>query len=195
MAEGMAVRPSRAARTILALDRAATKPWFLPAVGVFPLADYALPFLPNQILLVALSSLRPRLWWRLALMFAVAGGLGAAALAAALQAVGPQLLALVGGAPRAGVTADLVGAVQVHGLWALTAVALLPPTPRAAVIICALAGLPPTAIGVAVATGRLLPVSLLTVAGAAAPQLVRRMPSFDRLLREVEAARTPESPA
>jgi hypothetical protein len=51
-------RPTtRAARVLLRLDRAAHRPWFLPAVAVFPLSDFVLPFLPNQILLTTLGAL------------------------------------------------------------------------------------------------------------------------------------------
>lgn len=48
---------SRAARVVAALDGAADRAGFLPAVSAFPLADYVLPFLPNQIRLVALCLL------------------------------------------------------------------------------------------------------------------------------------------
>jgi hypothetical protein len=60
----MAEPPSRAARIILALERRSDRRWFLPAVGIFPLSDYVLPFLPNQMLLGrALGVLRHR-WLR-----------------------------------------------------------------------------------------------------------------------------------
>lgn len=38
----------------------AIRRWFLPAVAIFPAADYVLPFLPNQMLLLALSVLHPK---------------------------------------------------------------------------------------------------------------------------------------
>ena len=69
--------PSRAARTIVALDRRADRPWFLPAIGLFPMSDYILPFLPNQMLLLGLAMLRPTRWISLAATFALATALGA----------------------------------------------------------------------------------------------------------------------
>jgi len=188
MAEAAAAPASRAARAVLALDRAAGRRWFLPAVGAFPLADYALPFLPNQILLVALSSLRPRLWWRLAFVFALAAGLGAFAVAALAGAAGPALIARLGGGAADGSAADALAAVRAHGLWALAAIALLPPTPRTAVVVCAVAGLPPAGIAAAVATARLVPATLLAAAGSAAPRALRRLRAVDAVMREVEAA-------
>lgn len=82
--------PSRPARALLALQRQADKPWFLPAVGVFPLCDYILPFLPNQILLAGLSMTLPRRWLPLAATFVVATALGAALIAAAVQSAARQ---------------------------------------------------------------------------------------------------------
>lgn len=182
-----AAKPRRAARIAAALDRAAGRRWFLPATAAFPLADYVLPVLPNQMLLIGLSMLQPRLWWRLALVFVLAGGTGAMLVATGVQAVGPALVEMLGGAPSDGAAAQLLDRVRRHALWALAALALLPPTPRSAVILCAVAGLPPLGIGAAVAAGRTLPVGALALIGAVAPAQLRRLSSVDRLLREIEA--------
>lgn len=184
--------PSRAARIIAAVDHAADRPWFLPAVSVFPLTDYALPFLPNQLLLIALSVLQPRRWWLFALVFVAATGLGALLTAHALQAVGPWLLnALFGGRPEEGAAAQVLALVERHGLWALALLAALPWPPRTGVVVCALAGLPPPLIGAAVAAGRVVPAGLCTLVGSRAPHLLRRFQSVDRVLGEVQALRRP----
>lgn len=185
--------PSRAARLVVALERRAGRPWFLPAVSVFPLGDYVLPFLPNQLLLLALSVALPRRWWQLALAFVLATGSGAVLTALALQAWGlPLLGTLFGGLPEEGAAATVVSAVERHGLWALAALAMLPWPPRAAVVACALAGLPPLSIGLAVAVGRTVPACGYALAGAYAPGLLRRIPAVDRALADVARAKGAE---
>ncbi|KAB8318333.1 hypothetical protein SD81_016610 [Tolypothrix campylonemoides VB511288] len=182
--------PSRAVRTILAMERRADRPWFLPAASVFPLTDYVLPFLPNQMLLLGLSVLLPRRWWQLALAFVLATGLGALLTAWAIQLIGGPLLdALFDGGPGDGTVAEVMGAIERHGLWALAALALLPWPPRTAVIACAIAGLPPAAIGATVAAGRIVPAAGYTLLGAFAPHLLRRWRPADRLLSELQAHR------
>lgn len=183
--------PSRTARTVVALDRMANRPWFLPAVSLFPLADYVLPFLPNQMLLIALSVLQPRRWWMFALTFVIATGTGAWLTAHALQmAVGPVLLeAAFGGGPDAGAAPKTLLLIETYGLWALALLAMLPWPPRTGVIVGALAGLPPFNIGLAVATGRVIPACAYAAIGAFAPYLLRRIGAVDRVLSEAEDVR------
>lgn len=182
--------PSRSLRLALALDRAADRPWLLPAVALFPAADYVLPVLPNQLLLAALSMLRPARWWRFALAFVAGAALGAGGVAAAVETMGPWLLdAVLGGAPEGGAAARALALIEAHGLWALALLAALPWPPRTAVILCALAGLPPLGIALAVAVGRLLPGSAYAYLGAKAPHLLRRNARVDRLFAQIEACR------
>ncbi|GAA2243660.1 hypothetical protein GCM10010232_33350 [Streptomyces amakusaensis] len=183
---------TRTVRTLIRLDRAAHRRWFLPALAVFPLSDYALPFLPNQMLLMGVPALHPRRWRAIALTFVVASAAGAFLTATAVQSVGPWLLDTVGlPAPGLGELREAGGMVARYGTWALVLLALLPWTPRATVLVCALAGVPPWTIGLAVLAGRPLPVALLAAAGARAPHLLRRFRRVDRVLTEVEARRTP----
>ncbi|MEU9337057.1 VTT domain-containing protein [Streptomyces sp. NPDC048290] len=181
---------TRTVRLLLRLDRAAHRRWFLPALAVFPLSDYALPVLPNQMLLAGLSALHPRRWRVIALTFVTASVLGAFLVATAVHAAGPPLLETVGAvAPGQAELKEVAGWVERHGGWALAVLALLPWTPRAAVVMCALAGIPPWTVALAVLAGRPLPVTLLALAGARAPGLLRRSRRIDRVLREVEAGR------
>lgn len=183
-------RPSRTVRTITALDRVADRRWFLPAVSAFPLTDYVLPFLPNQMLLVALSVLHPRRWLAFASTFTLAAGAGAALTAAAVQTVGPALLdALFGSGPEAGTAADVLAAVERHGLWALAGLAMLPWPPRTGVLVCALAGLPPVGIGAVVMLGRVVPATGYALAGAKLPHLLLRVRSVRSIMHQVDAAR------
>lgn len=184
--------PSRTARTVIALDRIADRPWFLPTISLFPMADYVLPFLPNQMLLIALSVLQPRRWWLFALVFVLATGTGAWLTAYALQmAAGPNLLeTVIGGRPDDGALTKTLALVESYGVWALALLAMLPWPPRTGVIVCALAGLPPLTIGLAVAAGRIVPAFSYGVLGAFAPHLLRRIGAVDRVLREVERARS-----
>lgn len=182
--------PSRPARALLALERQADRPWFLPAVGVFPLCDYILPFLPNQLLLAGLSMAIPRRWIALALTFVVATAAGASLIVAAIQEFGPTMMEqLLGKMPSASAVAPVLAHIRTYGLLALIALAMLPWPPRIAVLACALAGLPPAHVGLAVLLGRLVPATIYAGVGAKAPQMLRRIPSVDRIVREVEAAR------
>ncbi|MGV9316890.1 hypothetical protein ACWDR0_32630 [Streptomyces sp. NPDC003691] len=193
MAEATAAAPggtaTRAGRLLLRFDRAADRPWFLPALAVFPLSDYAVPVLPNQMLLVGMSALHPRRWRAIALTFAVASALGALLVAAAVQSAGPWLLDAAGRLPGSGELREAGDFVNRHGAPALAVLALLPWTPRAAVVACALAGVPPWSIGLAVLLGRPVPVTVLALSGARAPRLLRRSRRLERLLAEVRARR------
>lgn len=181
---------SRTARTVAALDRAAHRRGFMPALSAFPLADYVLPILPNQMLLVALCILQPRRWWRFALVFVFASGLGAAVAALAVQAFGPPIIdSLFGGLREDASVAGVKSTIERHGIAALTVLAMLPWAPRSAVMACGLAGLSPWAIGLAVAVGRLVPTAACSLLGAKAPQALRQLRAVDRLLDEVEALR------
>jgi hypothetical protein len=186
----MAEPPSRAARIILALERKSDRRWFLPAVGIFPLSDYVLPFLPNQMLLVGLSVVLRHRW--LAATFVSASALGAMLVAFAIQSWGvPAVEALFDGPPEQSAAAPVIKAVQDWGLVGLAGFAMLPWPPRIAVLVCAIAGLPPLLMGFAVAAGRTAPVLLYAGVGARAPQLLRRFARVNRVLTEIEQRRSP----
>ena len=188
------LRPSRTVRTIVSLDRTASRPWFLPAVSLFPLTDYVLPFLPNQMVLIALSVLQPRRWWIFAATFVIATAFGAGLTAFAIQAASPWILeTLFGGTPDNSAAAQVVSMVERYGLVALVALSMLPWPPRTGVIVCALAGLHPLAIGLSVSVGRIAPAGAFTFVGAHAPHLLRRLPSIDQTLRDVEALQAQNS--
>ncbi len=175
---------------MLWLERQAGQSWFLPSVGVFPLCDYVLPFLPNQILLAGLSMTLPRRWIELALTFAIATALGAALIVAAIQHFGTPLTEqLFGEMSQARAFAPMLEQLRAHGLLALVGLAMLPWPPRAAVLACALAGLPPVQVGLAILAGRLVPAAIYAGIGARAPHLLRRLASVDRIMGEVEAAK------
>lgn len=196
MAEPPGGAASRPSRIILALHARADRPWFLPSVGAFPLMDYALPFLPNQLLLIALSMLQPQRWRRLAAVFVIGTSLGALLAALAVQHAGrPLVEALWGAAPLPDAPEGWKGMVGRYGLIGLAGLSLLPSPPRTAVVLCAFAGLPPAGIMIAVATGRIVPVTGFALIGAWAPQWLRRYGPIDRLLREVENGLAPAAPA
>ncbi|MFH8618833.1 hypothetical protein ACH4E8_27730 [Streptomyces sp. NPDC017979] len=175
------------------LDRAADRPWFLPALAVFPLGDYVLPVLPNQMLLMGVSALHPRRWRTVALTFVTASVVSAFLVATVVQSAGTRLLEAAGQSAEPAELGDFGGFVEQHGTLALAVLSLLPWTPRAAVLLCALAGLPPWSIALAVLAGRPLPVTLLAATGARAPHLLRRFRRIDRLLTEVRPGLTPSA--
>ena len=149
-----------------------------------------LPILPNQMLLTALSMLQPRRWKGFAITFVLASGFGALLTALVVQAVGPWLSeTLLSGGPEEGAAAGVLALVERHGFAGLALLAMLPWPPRVAVIACAVVGLPPVTIGLAVAIGRTAPVVALALTGAKAPYLLRRLKAVDRVMREVEARR------
>jgi membrane protein YqaA with SNARE-associated domain len=173
-------------RLALRLDALAERRWFLPVVGVFPLADYAAPVLPNQLLLGGLSALRPERWRVLAATFLGAAVVGAIVVASVAGAAGPSVLDAL--ADLDGVD-EAVRWVERHGLWALLGLALLPWPPRTAVVACALVGFSPVAIGAVVLAGRSVPVVATAALAARAPAVLRRFPSLDRVLTAVATAR------
>jgi hypothetical protein len=113
MAEAVLSRP---AKTLLSLERQGDRVWFLPGVGLFPLCDYLLPFMPNQILLAGLSMVLPRRWIALAITFAVATAAGAALITAAIQSFGSSFAEqMFGDVLNAGAFAGVVA--QIAHLW------------------------------------------------------------------------------
>lgn len=178
--------PSRLIRIVLALERRAERKWFLPAVSLFPLADYVLPFMPNQILLLCLSILTPRRWWQLALTFILAAGLGAFLGVLAIQTIDETILGVLPDTPAVATAREWLAA---YGLGALVLLAMLPTPPRSAVILCALAGLPALSIGLCVMAGRTVPVLGYTYLGSRAPHLLRRSRRVDEVMRQIEKGR------
>jgi hypothetical protein len=183
-------RSSRAARTIVALDRRADRPWFLPAIALFPMSDYVLPVLPNQMMLLGLAMLRPARWIALIATFVLATALGALLTAWAIQYWGrPFFDAVFADALPVGTLAELDALVTRYGTVTLALLAMLPWPPRTGVIACALFGLSPATIGLAVAIGRIVPTTGYALAGAHAPRLLRGWPRLGRLSAEVQRLR------
>jgi uncharacterized membrane protein YdjX (TVP38/TMEM64 family) len=189
-ADGGVKGGTRAGRLLVRLDRAAGRRWFPLALGVFPVSDYAVPVLPNQLLLLGLSALHPRRRMLIGATFVCGSALGAFLVTLAVGTAGPWLSDTLGGLlPGAAELDEVRGFVAGYGAWALAVLALLPWTPRAAVVVCALSGVPPLAAGAAVLAGRTVPVALLVLAGARAARLLPRSRRLARVLAEAEAAR------
>lgn len=177
----------RLIRAVRWLDRQAERPGFYPKVGLFPLLDYAVPVMPNHMLLIALAYLHPARWLAVAATFALASALGAMGVALVVQGIGGGIAGwLTGNVETAGTAFDLI---EAHGIAALTALALLPVPPRTAVLLCALAGLPALQIGAAVAAGRLVPAGLLAWVAANSPNVLRRVPTIACRIDALEASR------
>lgn len=183
----MSVEISRLGKAIRWLDDEAGRRGFLFKVGMFPLLDYALPFLPNQMLLIALALLQRSRWLALALTFAIASAIGALTAALIVQFAGGGianwLTSSVDGAEQA------LALVENYGLTGLAMLALLPWPPRTGVIVCAIAGLPPIQIMLAVGAGRLVPAAAIAFLAARSPLLLRRIPGIDRQLVKLELDR------
>jgi membrane protein YqaA with SNARE-associated domain len=172
-------QPRRAARIFRALRGMADRPWFLPAAAVPPFLDYVLPFLPGPSLLAALSVVAPRRWPGLAAAFTLASAAGAMAMGFAIGYLGQHITL----PPEADA---IVARVREHGWWALALLAAMPWPPRVAVTACAVAGVPPLNIGLAVLLGRAVPTAAIAATAARAPRLLARWRPFARLLAEVE---------
>lgn len=177
----------RLARAVRWLDREADRPGFYGKVGLFPFLDYALPFLPNQMLLIALAYLQRDRWIALAATFAIASALGAMAVALVVQLVGGGVAEwLTGNVEAAGTAFDLI---EDYGAFALAGLALLPTPPRTGVLLCALAGLPVPQIGAAVVGGRLVAAGIIAWAAANSPHVLRRVPVIARRIDALDELR------
>jgi hypothetical protein len=171
----------RTQRAIEFLDRAAGKPWFWPAVGLFPSLDYVLPVLPNQLLMIGLSVLHPKRWRLIALVFVAASALGAFGTAWLIQFMGDNWAGIVPfGAGDSDTWKWAMDQVRSRGLLAVALLALLPVPPRTAVIACAVAGLPPEGIAAAVAAGRSVPATVIAFLCAKAPAILAKAPLVGR---------------
>ncbi len=180
----------RLARVLRALDQRAEQRHFLPLVSVFPLIGYLVPLLPTQLLLVALSFLHRARWLSIALSFLVATSVGAFLTSVLIQSFGSGLKDhLLSNSASA---RQMAGIVETHGLWAIAVLALLPWPPRSAVLICAFAGLSPTAIAIAILVGRAAPTVQFAWISAHAPELFRRIGWFGDMFDHIESLRKTE---
>ncbi|TFL19324.1 hypothetical protein [Jannaschia formosa] len=186
--------PGRRARARLAsalrwIDRQAARAGYYPRMGAFPFLDYALPVLPNQILLLVLACLHRERWLAIALTFAIASALGAVAVTLVVQIADSRSVArfLTGEIEAAG---PVIAWIEAEGVWVLAALALLPTPPRSAVLVCALAGLPPVEIGGAIAAGRACSASAMAWLAARGS---RRLPPLARWLDRIEDLRMQSS--
>jgi hypothetical protein len=187
--------PSRLGRWGAWLRRFSARPWFLPAAGTITAADFFLPILPTQTLLVATTLLHPRRWLATSLWFVFGGVLGGALLAAAVGAWGPPVAERLFGAAMQGAgwirVRDLV---QDHGPLALAFLAMIPWPMRTGVAVCALLGVPWWQIVAALAAGRVVAFPGLACVISRSPAWLMRRPFFSRLRDEVRSLETPPAP-
>jgi hypothetical protein len=165
--------------------------WLPPVVAGFPAADFFVPVMPNQLLLIGLSALAPRRWPVFALAFAAGTASGGMAIAYAVQFVGVAAAGLAGTDEAADAVAEITRYLRLHGLWYLAAIALLPWTPRLTVVACAMVGIHPLAILVTLFFARLVPSAALAMSGAFGLQLAKRSVLLQQLsIRIRELLRT-----
>lgn len=162
--------------------RRAKRPWLPLAVPAFPMADFILPVMPNQLLLAGLSLVAPQRWPVFVLAFAIGTALGGTMVAVALQSLGVDRTLFVSAEEAGGPLAEALAQFRRHGLWFLAGVALLPWTPRLTVVACALAGLAPVAILGTLFVTRLVPCAALAIAGAYAPRWSMRFGFVERFV-------------
>jgi hypothetical protein len=148
--------------------------WLPPVVAGFPAADFFVPVMPNQLLLIGLSALAPRRWPIFALAFAAGTASGGMAIAYAVQFIGIGPSGFPGTNEAGDTVAEIARHIRLHGLWYLAAIALLPWTPRLTVVACATVGIHPLAILVTLFFARLVPSAALGMSGAFGLQLAKR---------------------
>lgn len=163
------------------LIRHGRQPWAIPVLGTFAAGDSLLPMMPAEVLAVALFILQPTRVRIILVVFAAAAALSALLLALA-----------VGGATEVASQADsaawLKGIAngpgwqqakalfQAWGAPVLAFSALFPDSPRASIVVAALAGLPPLTITGWVLAGKLVLYGVLAWG-------VMRLPQWSRNAR------------
>lgn len=160
--------------------------WLPAPLTAFPAADFVVPVMPNQLLLIGLSMLVPARWPVFALAFALGTAMAGGAIALGLQSAGFELSRFVSADEAGSGVTQAVGQFERFGLWFLAAVALLPWTPRLTVVACALAGFAPLAIFATLLMARIVPCVLLGLVGAHGPGLAARVPLVRRLLERAQ---------
>lgn len=156
--------------------------WLPAPLTAFPAADFVIPVMPNQLLLIGLSLLAPARWPVFALAFALSTAAAGAALAFGLQSAGFELARFVSTSEVDSALPQAIRQFERHGLWFLAGVALLPWTPRVSVVACALAGFAPLTIFATLLVARIVPCTLLGLIGAHGPRLAGQSALVRRLL-------------
>lgn len=166
----------------------AQRPWLPFALPAFPMADFVLPVMPNQLLLAGLSLLAPNRWPAFAAVFAIGTALGGMLVAMGLQSLGMDRSVFLTADEAGGPLSMALSQIAENGLWFLAGIALLPWTPRLTVVACALAGIAPIAIFITLLLARLVPCTGLALAGAFGPRFAMRSAYVERFVDKARKA-------
>jgi membrane protein YqaA with SNARE-associated domain len=130
--------------------------WYLPLVCFLAFIDLFIVVLPTEGMIVTTSIMRPRKWLVTAVSVTIASALGALALNIFTHAYGEPFIAWVAGKDflHAPMWIKMQKWIGNYGFWGLWLVALGPVPVQFAVLICALAYMPPLEIFGAVLFGR-----------------------------------------
>jgi hypothetical protein len=168
------------------------RPGFLPVASLVSAADFFLPILPTQSVLVGSTLLRPQRWRRIALAFVLGGALGGTALAACLQFLAPTLTEAL--LPTANARLEEVraflGSYGALGLFLLT---IVPWPMRSGVAVCALAGVPLLHILLALLAGRSLGFGGLAFLISRGSRVLENWSGFRRLRSQVHDLEVPRA--
>lgn len=177
---------SRTARFIAWVQRQAGHPWKWTACLLVPIADYIVPLLPANTLLMSLCAGHPKRWLRFALSFALSNAVGALAISWLLGLFGHEILSILFGEVTEGSSWESAHAwLKNYGLWILIPLSMMPFPPRIAVAAAGIAGLNPALIGLSVFGGRLVPMLGFGLLGVRTPNWAKRFTLTRRLLDNV----------
>ncbi len=160
------------------LVRHGRQPWAIPVLGTLAAGDSLLPMMPAEVLAVALFILQPTRVRIIFVVFAGAAGLSALLLALAVGGATAVASQADSGAWFMGIAngpgwEQARALVQAWGAPVLAFSALFPDSPRASIVVAALAGLPPLAITGWVLMGKLVLYGVLAWSVVRLPQWSR----------------------
>ena len=138
-----------------ALLRHGTEPKTIFFLAVFSILDGFLPMLPAEMFVLALSVLQPRKGLRIVLVFAAASALsafllatGVGTLTASAESMSQKLMGSQG--------PQVLATMRDWGPVSMVFFSVFPDSPRSAIALFALSGVPPESIGTMVFIGKLM---------------------------------------
>ncbi len=168
------------------LQNFADRFWYAPLIGLLAALDNLVLVIPTDGILISSTMLMPKHWFRFAICVALGSAIGAFVLASFVEWQGlpfiQQYLPEITLGQAWKTTSHFF---EIHGLWVVFIVALLPIPQQPAVLLASLANVNLTFLILVIFIGRLIKFIIMAYVGSHTPQAIGRLWGMRSELRDV----------
>lgn len=158
------------------LEAHADRSWYPPLIGLLAALDNLIIIIPNDGILVASSMLIPKRWALFALNITIGSTIGALALFFLVEHQGlPWILNFYPGLDQSQMWMLTDQFFDKYGLIVVFVVAISPLMQQPAIILAALAHIPPLELTAAIFLGRFIKFNLLAYLGSHSPKILKKI--------------------